>query len=31
MLGYDIQKELFDHLSRDGGETDWPVVSWVLV
>ena len=31
LLRDDIQSELFHHLSRDGGEADWPVVSWVLL
>jgi len=27
LLGEGIQNKLFYHLSRDGGEADWPVVS----
>jgi len=28
LLRDDIENELFHHLSRDGGEADWPVVPW---
>ena len=28
--GEGIQNKLFHHLSRDGGEADWPAVSWIL-
>jgi len=31
LLRDDIQNELFDHLSRDGGEADQPVVCWDLL
>ena len=31
LLRDDIQKELFLHLSREGGEAKQPVVSWVLL
>ena len=30
-LNDNIQNELFHHLSRDGGEAGWHVVSWVLL
>ena len=30
LLGDGIQNKLFQHLSRDRGETDWPVVSQIL-
>ena len=26
-----LQNELLHHISRDGGEADWPVVPWVLL
>lgn len=29
-LGDDLQNDLFHHLARDGGETDWPGIFWVL-
>ena len=29
LLRDDMQNELLRHLSRDGGEADWPVVPWV--
>lgn len=31
MLGTELQNDLFHHLSRDGGETDWHVVSQALL
>lgn len=31
MLGEDLQNDLFNHLSRDGGEAHQPVVSQVLL
>ena len=31
LLDDDLQDELLHHLSRDGGEADWPVVPWVLL
>jgi len=31
LLNDDIQSELFHHLSRDGGEANWPVVPGVLL
>ena len=31
LLGDGIQNRLFHHLSRDRGEADWPVVSWILL
>lgn len=31
VLGDDLQNELFHHLSRGGGEVDWPTVSWDLL
>ena len=30
LLVDDLQDKLLHHLSRDGGEADWPVVPWVL-
>lgn len=29
LRGDDLQNDLFHHLSSDGSEADWPVVSWV--
>jgi len=31
LLNDDLQNELLHHLSRDGGETDRPIVPWVLL
>lgn len=31
MLIDDIQNKLLQCLSREGGEADWPVVSWLLL
>lgn len=31
LLGDGMQNKLFQHLSRDRGETDWPVVSRILL
>ena len=31
MPGDDLQNELLHHLSRDGSEIDWPIVSWVVL
>ena len=31
LLRYDIQNELLQHVSLDGGEGDWSVVPWVLL
>lgn len=31
MLGDDLQNDLFRHLSTDGGEADWLIVSQVLL
>ena len=31
LLDDDLQDKLLHHLSQDGGETDRPVVSWVLL
>jgi len=31
LLGDGIQNKLLHHLYRDGGEVDWPVVSWILL
>lgn len=31
MLGGDIQNDLLHHLSKDGGEADWSVISYVLL
>jgi len=31
LLGNGIQNKMFYHLSRNGAEADWPVVSWILI
>jgi len=31
LLGDGIQNKLFHHLSRDGSEADWLVVSWIVL
>ena len=31
LLNDNLQNELLYHLSRDGGEAEWPVVPWVLL
>lgn len=31
MLGDDIQNDLCHHLSKDGDEADWPIISYVLL
>jgi len=31
LIDDDLQNKQLHHLSRDGGEADWPVVPWVLL
>ena len=31
LSGDGIQDKLFHHLSRDRGEADWPVITWIFL